>query len=83
MAGLEKILEKAVIVYGNGGVLADYLRNPKGDFGDTLAQFIIREASDLYDAGLTEEENIVEIIGGLNRAIGQLQAVTKAIGDEL
>jgi hypothetical protein len=83
MTGLEKIFEKAVIIYGNGGVLGDYLRNPKGDFGDMLAQFIIREALDLYDSGVSEEENMKEIMGGLNRAIEQLQVVRKAIGGEL
>jgi len=76
---LKEILESAVVAYGNDGVLADYIGDKDGDFGDTLAKFIVREATDLYDPNVSDEENIAEIAKGLRRAIDQLQAVLVAI----
>lgn len=81
---LKVILSKAVKAYDDSGVLngvlADYIADPDGEHGDTLAEFVVREASDVFDPAISDETNAAEIIKALDKAIVQLQAVQEAIG---
>jgi len=79
---LKAILTKAVKAFDENGVLADYIENPDIDSGsevDSLAAFIVREASDVFDPDADDEANALEIVRSLNGAIAQLQAVREAI----
>jgi hypothetical protein len=83
---LKTILTKAVKAYDDNGVLADYIENPDIDSGsemDSLAAFIVREASDVFDTEADEAANSAEIALALTRAIAQLQAVREAIYPDL
>jgi len=76
---LSAILSKAVEAYGCDGVLEDYIKLPKGEFGDGLAQFIVREAIDVHDPAVSEDKNVAEMVKALDLAISQIEAVKEAI----
>lgn len=80
---LKAILTKAVKAYSDTGVLADYIEDPAGEHGDTLAEFVVREASDVFDPDDNEEANSLEIARTLDMAIAQLEAVKEAIYPDL
>ena len=76
---LKSILSKAVKAYDDNGVLQDYIDDPDGEHGDTLAEFVVREASDVFDPEADETINAREIARAMNTAIKQLAAVREAI----
>ena len=47
--------------------------------GDTLAEFIIREIVDTYDAAATDRAQIADAVLAMNKAQSDLDAVAKAL----
>lgn len=47
--------------------------------GDTLAEFIVREIVDTYDAAATDRAQIADAVLAMNKAQGDLDAVAKAL----
>jgi hypothetical protein len=76
---LKKILAKAVKAYGEDGILDSYINDVGGFHGDTLAEFIVREASDVFSEGVSTKKNVEEIVAALDSAVKQMQAVCKAL----
>ena len=56
-------------------------KNPKG--GDTLALFIALEIKDTYDADATDEEQLETAGRAIDRARGDMDAVSAALTGEL
>ena len=50
-----------------------------GGAGDTLAEFIVREIADGYDAKATDRAQIADALLAIHRAQGELDAVAKAL----
>lgn len=51
--------------------------------GDTLAEFIVREIADGYDAAATDRAQIADALLAMHRAQGELDAVAKALDRQL
>ena len=47
--------------------------------GDTLAEFIVREIVDTYDAAATDRAQIADAVLAMNKAQSDLDAVAKAL----
>ena len=54
-------------------------QRPCGGAGDTLAEFIVREIVDGYDAAATDRAQIADALLAMHRAQGELGAVAKAL----
>ncbi len=50
--------------------------------GDTLAEFIVKELTDTYDASAGDEEQLEEAIRVMERACGQIGDVIEALQAE-
>ena len=76
---IEKLLKSAVKAYGNHDVLGDYLKDPTGNFGDALAQFIAKEVSEVVDPDISDDENRSSVVESLQSARQQLLDVIDSI----
>ena len=73
---LDEIIQMADEAYPDGLVA----RAHKGeDVGDTLALFIVRELTDIYDPDASDAEQAAAASGALGTAIDELQAVCSAL----
>ncbi len=73
---LDEIIQMADEAYPDGLVA----RAHKGeDVGDTLALFIVRELTDIYDPDASDAEQAAAARGALETAINELQAVCGAL----
>ncbi len=73
---LDEIIQMADEAYPDGLVA----RAHKGeDIGDTLALFIVRELTDIYDPDASDAEQAAAASGALGTAIDELQAVCSAL----
>ncbi len=73
---LDEIIQMADEAYPDGLVA----RAHKGeDVGDTLAMFIVRELTDIYDPDASDAEQAAAASGALGTAIDELQAVCSAL----
>ena len=54
-------------------------QRPCGGAGDTLAEFIVREIADTYDAEATDRAQVADALLAMHRAQGELGAVAKAL----
>ncbi len=50
--------------------------------GDTLAEFIVREIADTYDASFSDEEQLAETVRVMERACGEIGDVIEALQSE-
>jgi len=50
-----------------------------GGSGDTLAEFIVREIADGFDAKATDRAQVADALLAMHRAQGELGAVAKAL----
>ena len=55
------------------------MQRPCGGAGDTLAEFIVREIADGYDAKATDRAQVADALLAMHRAQGELAAVAKAL----
>ena len=54
-------------------------QRPCGGAGDTLAEFIVREIADGFDAKATDRAQVADALLAMHRAQGELGAVAKAL----
>ena len=54
-----------------------------GGAGDTLAEFIVREIADGFDAKATDRAQIADALLAMHRAQGELAALAKALDRRL
>ena len=54
-------------------------QGPCGGGGDTLAEFIVREIADGFDAKATDRAQVADALLAMHRAQGELGAVAKAL----
>ena len=54
-------------------------QQPCGGAGDTLAEFIVREIADGFDAKATDRAQVADALLAMHRAQGELGAVAKAL----
>ena len=74
---LENLMTEANSVFSDSFILTQYQRGPPdGRSPEILAQFIVSEISELYDANSSDRENLSRIITNLDMAAAQLTAVT-------
>lgn len=86
---LNELIETVSAAYPDGLIAVEYWdfkrecprRNPKG--GDTLALFIALEIKDTYDADAADEQQIETALRAIERARGDLDAVSGALTGEL
>jgi hypothetical protein len=86
---LNALIEIVSAAYPDGLIAVEYWdfkrecprRNSKG--GDTLALFIALELKDTYDADATDEQQIATALRAIERARGDLDAVSAALTGEL
>ena len=86
---LNELIETVSAAYPDGLIAVEYWdfkrecprRNPKG--GDTLALFIALEINDPYDADAADEQQIQTALRAIERARGDLDAVSGALTGEL
>jgi hypothetical protein len=86
---LNELIEIVSAAYPDGLIAVEYWdfkrecprRNPKG--GDTLALFIALEIKDTYDADATDEQQLDATLRAIERARGDLDAVSAALTTEL
>ena len=86
---LNELIETVSAAYPDGLIAVEYWdfkrecprRNPKG--GDTLALFIALEIKDTYDADAADEQQIQTALRAIERARGDLDAVSGALTGEL
>lgn len=72
---IEEILAIADAVYPDGLVAA---AADDMDVGDTLAEFIVRELQDTYDAEGSDEQQLAEAVRVMTTAREELEAVETA-----
>jgi hypothetical protein len=75
---LDKLVKIADRGYYDGLVWA-YYKDPDGDHGDTLAQFIALEIADTYDPEADDVEQLLEVARALTKAEVQLAEVVNAL----
>ena len=86
---LNELITIASAAYSDGLIAVEYWdfkrerprRNPKG--GDTLALFIALEIKDTYDSDATDVQQIETALRAIERARGDLDAVSGALTGEL
>ena len=86
---LNELMEIVSAAYPDGLIAVEYWdfkrecprRNPKG--GDTLALFIALEIKDTYDADAADKQQIQTALRAIERARGDLDAVSGALTGEL
>lgn len=78
---LSEIIAIADAAYPDGLVQA-YFDEPDGQHGDTLAEFIVRELGDAYDADASSQEQLAEAVRVMQRAMDELEAVVAALEGE-
>ena len=54
-------------------------QRPCGGAGDTLAEFIVREIADGFDAKATDRVQVADALLAMHRGQGELGAVAKAL----
>ena len=75
---LDEIIQMADEAYPDGLVA----RAHKGeDVGDTLALFIVRELTDIYDPDASDAEQAAATCSALETAINELQAICSALSN--
>ncbi|MCX7008347.1 MAG: hypothetical protein NTY53_14050 [Kiritimatiellaeota bacterium] len=79
---LTELIHNAAAAYPDAQLLAYWdgqraVHNPAG--GDTLAEFIVKELCDTFDADATEAEQRAEATRVLRRAVSELQSVIAAL----
>jgi hypothetical protein len=62
--------------------ILDYYCNPRGTFGDTLAQFVALELTEVYADDHSTAKQIAVAIGALKNAQDGLQRIIDALRDE-
>ena len=86
---LNELIEIVSAAYPDGLIAVEYWdfkrecprRNLKG--GDTLALFIALELKDTYDADATDEAQLATASRAMERAQGDLAAVSRAMAAEM
>ena len=81
---LDDIIKKASEAYPDEFLIHQYLETQKsGDkmqsFRNELASFVVRQMRDLYDPASSDEQNIRRLIGGLEHARDDIEAVTSRL----
>ena len=61
------------------GLVQMYFEDPEGQHGDTLAEFIVRELQDVYDAEASDEDQLSEAARVMRRARDELESVGAAL----
>ena len=79
---LNELIHQAAAAYPDAQLLAYWdgeraVHNPAG--GDTLAEFIVKELCDTFDAEASEAEQRTEAVRVLRRGISELQSVIAAL----
>ena len=75
---LDKIIEIANKAYPDDWI-QQYYEDPKLEYGDSLARFIMNEICETYDESCTDEQQIAEAIRVVQRAADEVQAVAYAL----
>lgn len=79
---LEYLITNANTTFPNGFILQEYQRGSSGlRPAELLAQFLVAEIRELYDAKSSNGENLSRIITNLEMASSQLTAVTQGFQD--
>jgi hypothetical protein len=65
--------------YSDDGVVGDYFAKPKGQYGDTLALFLVRELSEVYEEAADRATNLHLAADAVRTAIQDLEAVLRAL----
>ena len=79
---LNDLIHKAAAAYPDARLLAYWdgqraVSNPAG--GDTLAEFIVRELCDTFDAKAGTQSQVAEAVRVLRKALADVQAVLETI----
>ena len=76
---LDELIQKASEAYPDDFVSDEFFQMKAGgspeSFRTELASFIVQQMRDLYDANSSDEQNIRRIVGGLEHARDDLEAV--------
>jgi len=64
------------------GLVQMHFEDPKGEHGDTLAEFIVRELQDVYDAEASSQDQLAEAVQAMRRARDELEGVLAALERE-
>lgn len=83
---LEKILQIADDAYHAEGLILEVHRkfiakDPDSCVGDTLAEFIAMELIGIYDATLSDHEQLREAHGAIAQAVDELEAIRNKFGE--
>ena len=76
--GLDELIQKASEAYPDDFVSDEFFQmkaDKPESFRTELASFIVRQMRDLYDVDSSDEQNITRIVGGLEHARDDLEAV--------
>ena len=74
---LDELIQKASEAYPDDFVSDEFfqVKGKPESFRTELASFIVRQMRDLYDVDSSDEQNIRRIVGGLEHARDDLEAV--------
>jgi len=75
---LSEIIAIASNAYPDSAVDA-YFEDLEGQHGDTLAEFIVRELQDVYDADASSQDQLSEAARAIRRARDELDQVLAAL----
>jgi len=75
---LSEIIAIASQAYPDSAVQA-YFEDLEGQHGDTLAEFIVRELQDVYDADASSQDQLSEAARAIRRARDELDQVLAAL----
>ena len=79
---LSEIIAIASRAYPDSEVDA-YFEDREGAHGDTLAEFIVRELQDVYDADAGSQDQLSEAARAIRRARDELNSVLSALEREI
>ena len=79
---LSEIIAIASKAYPDSGVQA-YFEDLESKHGDTLAEFIVRELRDVYDADAGSQDQLSEAARAMRRARDELDNVFAALEGEI
>jgi len=77
----EELIKRVSDAYENDGIIEDYQQNIDGRFGDTLAEFIVRELKDVWDDDASFEANLAEALRVMRRASSELACIVAVMED--
>jgi hypothetical protein len=80
---LDAIINIASAAYGNDDVVLEYYKKPKGNFGDTLAQFIVEELRETFEEDKTGTEQLHRAVQVMRCALLQVKDVVDALNKSL